>query len=659
MPNDDPRWLYVVTSLADASQTRFLALGTISDLNDTITLLKEVLKQYGNPGHLDNMDGLAIALKHRFEKTGALLDLTEAISVQRQALNLTSKEDIHYSTRLHNVSALLYAQVEQLGNISIIEEAISLNQEDLRLRPFKDDINSKTQDNLANMLLMCFEQSGTMANLEKAIQLHQEAVELTPIEHPLCSTRRHNLAGSLTAHFYERGNMSDLETAMSLTRDAIRLSPQAWEEEPTSRRLIISIKNLASILSMRFHELDTMSNLEEAISLYKGLLDMDPVEKLDHVILGNLAGDLLTQYQHKGDLSDLNEAVLLQRQSLSLIVPGHLHYLHFEKQLGNLLRYRFKDLGRELDLEESILHLTNVAKSTPSSHPHYSKNLTDLAKALDTRLKTLNTKHDLVHIIVLLQAACNSFSLGHPEKIDSLYLLATSLYQFEQTFHPTGISDNTWTIFKYISVYEYASPRDRLGYTIDWAVVSRHYKHQFTSFAYHKALNLLERCLVIRPTLELQHSFFQSLDTSRHTLARDSVSWAIENGKLDEAVELWEQGRGILWAKMKDYRLPIEKLKLHNEILAKEFEITTHQLNQMTTIEPPSITTQYQREKPWEMKRKLIDKWSKIIKEIQSLEGFKTFLKPLPFSILSKVALEGPVTITLNRFFLQPSQAKT
>ncbi|KAI0038296.1 hypothetical protein FA95DRAFT_1505891, partial [Auriscalpium vulgare] len=166
--------------------------------------------------------------------------------------------------------------------------------------------------------------------------------------------------------------------------------------------------------------------------------------------------------------------------------------------------------------------------------------------------------------------------------------------------------------------------------------------------AYGKALLLLEQCLTIFPTPELQHNFFQTVQGISE-LVSNAVSWAIESGDLQGAVEVWEQGRGILWSKMRAYRYPMEQLKNVNFLLAEQFESVTQQLDPLTTTH--NAGSQYLSshvEKQLTRKRQLNERWNELVRKIQGVPGFESFLTIPSFSNIRRAASEGPVILFSN-----------
>ncbi|KAF5347087.1 hypothetical protein D9758_011644 [Tetrapyrgos nigripes] len=173
------------------------------------------------------------------------------------------------------------------------------------------------------------------------------------------------------------------------------------------------------------------------------------------------------------------------------------------------------------------------------------------------------------------------------------------------------------------------------------------YGHHSALPAYKLSLDLLERCFMINPSLDTQ---FEFLTLASPSLVLDAASYAIEKGELCTAVELLEQGRSLLWAKMRGYRHSLDELRLVDESLATEFGDICNQLGVLTTDHETSslISTQnqmMQTDQKWKRHRLLSEKWDVLVSRIRQAPGFKDFLQAVPFSRLQPVANEGPVII--------------
>ena len=78
------------------------------------------------------MVNLADILYTRFEKRGAISDLDEALSLERNALEFRPQGHPDRATSLGDIALYLYTRFEQLGMLSDLEEALSLERNGCR-----------------------------------------------------------------------------------------------------------------------------------------------------------------------------------------------------------------------------------------------------------------------------------------------------------------------------------------------------------------------------------------------------------------------------------------------------------------------------------------------------------------------------------------------
>ena len=66
-------------------------------------------------------------------------------------------------------------------------------------------------------------------------------------------------------------------------------------------------------------------------------------------------------------------------------------------------------------------------------------------------------------------------------------------------------------------------------------------------------------------------------------LALDAASSAIDAGEIGTAIEFLEQGRAVLWSKLRGYRHPLHELRAIDKKLADQFEALSGQLECLAT----------------------------------------------------------------------------
>ncbi|TBU21700.1 CHAT domain-containing protein [Dichomitus squalens] len=201
-----------------------------------------------------------------------------------------------------------------------------------------------------------------------------------------------------------------------------------------------------------------------------------------------------------------------------------------------------------------------------------------------------------------------------------------------------------------------ASAQDRLTATGDWATAARQRQHPTTISAYSHTLALLDLCLTATPTAELQHKLLVELD--RRSIACEACAAAIELGDLEVAVELLERGRGLLWARLTRFRHPLDDLKAVNPDLARSFEESSRELEELATSSSEGAVGTAAASSSGPMSTPRFDKQlhtlhttserlHKVVEEMRRIPRFANFLDAVPYTDLCKAAATGP-TIIVN-----------
>jgi hypothetical protein len=133
-------------------------------------------------------------------------------------------------------------------------------------------------------------------------------------------------------------------------------------------------------------------------------------------------------------------------------------------------------------------------------------------------------------------------------------------------------------------------------------------------------------------------------------VVRDAVATVIAAEQYDTAIEWLEQGRSIVWGQLLQLRNPVDHLQgqyphlaTKLQYLSRALEGTSGQNNfqLLSTNHQPLLNTSENQYHDLALER------DKLLKTIQMLPGFETFLLPKTFSQLIPAACNGPV-ITIN-----------
>ncbi|PSR73840.1 hypothetical protein PHLCEN_2v10338, partial [Hermanssonia centrifuga] len=565
------------------------------------------------PNNAAFIGDLGASLFGRYQSTGQMEDFDQAVDCQRQALTLEPSQRFYWLNNLAGMHLKRYGMTGQIEDRGLVAHGQS--------EPSSGQTNQ--QD-----------------NLDKAIACFRECVDIAPSDR-YRMVALVNLASAIHTRFERCGVLDDLEEATACHREAAQVGRLALGLNST-----VLLGNFAAILTTRYKLFGRMEDLEESIKITRETLTLTPPNHIDHAMyLNNLGQYLISRYQQKKQLDDLKEAIRSLRSSLSLRTVGHDDYHTTLNLLASALYLQFTLLKQLADLEESITVYRETMTLGRTQSPNHWAAMYNLATALKSRYKTLHQVEDQEEVLELCQRAVAVFRPSHPR-------LSAALQSLALTCIDRGKLEQAFSLFKEAVNLPNSPLNDRLGCAREWAHTARNAGHSSALDAYVKSLELLDLCLASTPTMDLQHQLLAAADTSDDVpdisyLASNSASYAIQAGKLQMAVEMLEQGRALLWSRMRGYRHPLEKLRQVNPQLANDFKETGRLLAKLAVASDTDTTGDrgVQFDDQITRNRELSGRFEKIISDIRETEGFATFLQATPFDSLQRAAENGPVIL--------------
>ena len=145
-------------------------------------------------------------------------------------------------------------------------------------------------------------------------------------------------------------------------------------------------------------------------------------------------------------------------------------------------------------------------------------------------------------------------------------------------------------------------------------------------------------------------------------LGADAAACCVHAGLADRAVELFEQGRGVLLGQALDTRTDLTALAEQHPDLAARFTALRDDLDRAETLPglrgaaggTDGAATDGRAEaarRDMERRRAAAAAFDQVIAEIRQLPDFRGFLRPPPVAELLAAAAEGPVVVvTVSRF---------
>ncbi|KAI9435387.1 CHAT domain-containing protein [Lactarius psammicola] len=206
------------------------------------------------------------------------------------------------------------------------------------------------------------------------------------------------------------------------------------------------------------------------------------------------------------------------------------------------------------------------------------------------------------------------------------------------------------------AIDRYEALPNRFQSACTWAFSARCTRHPSISTVYESAVLLMQDTLLFAPTLQLQHI---TLALSRHThsMPLDYASYQVGLHRLEEAVEILERGRALLWSEMRQLRTSVDQLLQADPQLADKFAAVNHDLEELTKSIPPSHGLNVDDGGADDLRavdpfgrlllkqRGLLKERDNLISQIQALPGFNSFLTSPSFDTLRSAASSGPVII--------------
>ena len=122
----------------------------------------------------------------------------------------------------------------------------------------------------------------------------------------------------------------------------------------------------------------------------------------------------------------------------------------------------------------------------------------------------------------------------------------------------------------------------RFDFACIWAVLAQATQHPSISAAYEIALSAMQDIAAFSPTLQLQHATLTTFPAYSHEMPLAYASYQVERGQLEQAIEILERGRALLWSEMRHLRTPIDQLLDADPELGHKFAALNRDLEELT-----------------------------------------------------------------------------
>ncbi|KAI9444039.1 CHAT domain-containing protein [Lactarius indigo] len=521
--------------------------------------------------------------------------------------------------------------------------------------------------------------------LDEVIECLRDAVKMSP---PGSHIALLALASALHTRFVEAHSIDDYEEAAVVLEKI--LDPNQPGGCPISIRHLASTQ-VALLAYMRSTIFKNPEYIEVAISRLRAELSSPIPEELRFHVAGGLsnlvrnrfinydlvesreesnsylsqAADLSSSWGYVGEPDDVLEthsmAALQQKiqylkELISDTAPGTAHHKSFLWGLIYWYKTKFSCTNDISDIEESIKYSRLWLDLTHPNDLWRVNPLGSLSEALFLAFEHTNKTDYLDESIALdydilkLKNARNMHFFTIRRLLSSL-LIRSSLSGRRGDLHEairlmsSGVDD------------QYAHEADRFRLSCNWALIARSARHPSALTAYKSSISLMQRSLSFAPTVSIQHARLVKMGENCQRMPFDYVSYQIDLGQFEEAIETLELGRGLLWSEMRGLRTPIAQCFEEDSPLAKRFAEINRELEAMTVSVTPSGRPEMEdgvaQGGDWTdpfgrllvKQRKLMGERDALVSEIQGQPGREGFMKAPSFTTLLSAASRGPVIL--------------
>jgi tetratricopeptide (TPR) repeat protein len=662
-----------VDVLGTATWRKFELTGALSDLDAVIAARQLAAAVFDGPAsQAAYQHNLANALRIRFEQTQLPADIEAAIGAARLALEYMAGDDLRRSQTLSLLGLLLQFRFGQSEALADVNEAVSVGQEAADSAAADDLGRGGVLTNLANSLMRRYERLEEPADLARAVTASQEACQRAITEDRDRPGMLVALSNALRFRAERTGSLADLDAAIDAAQDAVdadaaggyrrglpfstlglaQLRRYERTGEPSDLDAAVTagwqaadvtsvsdpsrvmyLSNVSGALLRRFERTGTLRDLDDAVDASQRAVDAATGQQRARC-LGNLANTLEARFARTGQPADVDRAEDASRKAIAAAAPGDAHRGSYLNSLVNALRLRSQDRlrpepGAASALDEAVTVGRTAVGETPIGSPGREALVASLSAALLLRSRRSGRPADLAEAdldeaVAICRQAVDAVPAEHPSRAAYSNVLLAALHaRYQRNADPADRRDAIDAGRQAVAVAAApASTRAQaaMGWgqlateTSDWPEAIR---------AYEAAAELLPQIAPL--SLARTDQEFQLSQVAG--FGPRAAACCLELGRAERALELLEQGRGILLAQALDTRESITLGRQYPEI-ASRFIALRNDLDGAGSRRP-----------------ELADEWDRVGAEIRQLPGFERFNLPPRAADLIEAADQGPVVL--------------
>lgn len=484
---------------------------------------------------------------------------------------------------------------------------------------------------LAHTLLTRYDDSSSPADLDEAQALVERMVADGGDDPPPNAVAI--LARALSTRFERTRRSSDLDRAIVVCRDAGGRLPSG---HPTQSLLRL---NLLVCLLRRAEHLGQEADLTEAIEIARNVRsELGPAGPVRCGTLTSLAVLLLWRYTRTGAAEDLAEAVELSKEAvaLSASLRGLRHIALTNHVI--VLSTRFLAEGGQQDLAEAIALCREVLAANPRSALQVGVTQSKLTRLLTYQARLDGRTTRLDEALAVGRGSAARFSPGHPLRVMALADLAAVYRQRHRLTGDRADLDSAAGLWRAAVRSPAGKPDMRMQVAREWLEAMLRVRDLPAAAEPAKAMVDLLPVVAWRG---LDRTGREQRLAGLGDVATTAAALAIELDRPEQAVELLEQGRSVLWTQAIQTRSDLSALHAAAPALAAELDDLRRALDRMSAHSEAGGATDHTAH----AYRELVERWETALADARAVPGFADFLGTAPFDTLRTAAAGGAVVI--------------
>ncbi|MFE7267203.1 CHAT domain-containing protein [Streptomyces sp. NPDC057592] len=623
------------------------------------------------PGDMAN---LALALRMRFERRRDDADLERAVATARTALR-EGPTGSELANLLNNLSSALTVRAGEKGNPVDATEAVQLSTQALR-GATSSELRRICESGLVAALATRFEFTGDVADVDRAVLHARAVVAASPDTDPANTQYRSNLGNALLTQFEVTRRPELLREAVASMTAAVKAAGPKHVNRP------LALSGLSRVLHARYLLSDDVQDLDDAVASIENALRVERERGRPRPQSFNTHGTVLrTLADATGERIHLDAAVDAHREALRLTAPDHPQRAMYASNLGNVLLYRHEGgpdplpvsfgnahlesgrrprLPREIekglsslvresgdddsaDLAEAAEAHRLAVRATGQHQPQRAGYLNNWGNSAHARFRATQQRADGEQAVALFRQAREATPPYDPVHTLATLNLAATLLDLGDEHTAEAL-----TLWQEVAGERSAPQSSRIESAASWGRVAAGHEQWRTALdGYAAAIELLPSLAspgVDREVREQRLARWSGL-------AAEAASCAIAAGDAERALELLEQGRGVLWSQLLDTRGDTDLLRTTAPDIADRLAEVEASLD--TSRGPQDVhEPEADSEARWWARaanQRLV--WAAeqedLLARARELPGLADFRRPATAARLRQAAADGPVVLVV------------